>query len=150
MSLVAIGDKSEEGTTRLNRIARNRYQTVLQTVRLRWVSENLRYCYFIDVGKPFKLQEVLLLASVSNCSAIKHDATRWFGFWAESKLSVETNLRNLLAGAEGAWNRVTLLQSSSRLVSRILTSKHPPVLLTSTQFSQFVYYLLASYSLGVT
>jgi len=41
--------------------------------------------------------------------AIKHEATKWLGFWLDSKLSFKTHFENRMASAKGALQRVASL-----------------------------------------
>lgn len=108
IGLVIECNELEEGTTRLERIARDTMQ---------WGADN-------KVGFEVSKTEVLLFSKrkkvlqaarsgivrVGEQSfAIKQEATKWLGFWLDPKLSFKTHFENRMASARGALHRVASL-----------------------------------------
>jgi hypothetical protein len=112
IGLVIECDELEEGTTRLERIARD---------TMRWGSDNK---VEFEVSKTevllFSRRRKVLQAARSvgvrigeQSFAIKQESTKWLGFWLDSKLSFKTHFENRMASAKGALDRVASLSRSN-------------------------------------
>ena len=112
IGLVTECEDLEEGTRKLEHIARDAIQ---------WGSDN-------KVGFEVSKTEVLVFSRRrkilhaakdavvrigEQTFAIKHEATRWLGFWLDSKLSFKTHFENRLASAKGVLQRVSSLSRSN-------------------------------------
>jgi hypothetical protein len=62
---------------------------------------------------------------------IKQDATKWLGFWRDSKLSFKTHFENRMASAKGALHRVASLSRSNSRLSNDLMRRVIVVAVTS-------------------
>ena len=55
---------------------------------------------------------IVTLLGLLRSFAIKHAATKWLGFWLDSKLSFKTHFENKMASAKGVLQRVASLSRS--------------------------------------
>jgi hypothetical protein len=112
IGLVVECDELEESTTQLESIARD---------TMEWGSDNK---VEFEVSKTevllFSRRRTVLQAATSTVVrigeqsfAIKQDATKWIGFWPDSKLSFKTHFENRMASAKGALHRVASLSRSN-------------------------------------
>ena len=112
IGLVIECDELEEGTTRLERIARD---------TMRWGADNK---VEFEVSKTevllFSRRKKVLQAARSGIVrisgqsfAVKQEATKWLGFWLDPKLSFKAHFENRMASARGALNRVASLSRSN-------------------------------------
>lgn len=112
IGLVIECNELEEGTTRLERIARD---------TLQWGADNK---VEFEVSKTevllFSRRKKVLQAARSGIVrigeqtfAIKQEATKWLGFWLDPKLSFKTHFENRMASARGALHRVASLSRSN-------------------------------------
>jgi hypothetical protein len=64
-------------------------------------------------GKVLQAAREAFLSIKEQSFSIKQEATRWLGFWLDSKLSFRTHFENRMASAKGALNRVASLSRSN-------------------------------------
>ncbi|GAB7352371.1 hypothetical protein MBLNU459_g2808t1 [Dothideomycetes sp. NU459] len=131
IGLVIECDELEDGATQLERIARDTMQ---------WGSDNK---VEFEVSKTevllFSRRKKVLQAATNvvvnigeQLSAIKQDATKWLGFWLDSKLSFKTHFENRMTSAKGALQRVASLSRSNGGLSINLMRKVVVAAVTST------------------
>jgi hypothetical protein len=112
LELVIECDELEEGATRLARIARDTMQWGLDNKVEFEVSETEVLLF----GRRRKVVQAAKSAVVrigEQSFAIKQEATKWLGFWLDSKLSFRTHFENRMASAKGALHRVASLSRSN-------------------------------------
>jgi hypothetical protein len=108
IGLVIECDEHEEGATRLARIARDTMQ---------WGSDNkvefevskTEVLLFSRRRKVVQAAKSVVVRIGEQSFAIKQEATKWLGFWLDSKLSFRTHFENRMASAKGALHRVASL-----------------------------------------
>ncbi|KAI7712086.1 hypothetical protein KC353_g8529 [Hortaea werneckii] len=112
IGLVTECDDVEEGARKLEHIARDAIQ---------WGSDNKAD---FEVSKTevlvFSRRRGILQATKDaairigeQTFAVKQEATKWLGFWLDSKLSFKTHFENRIASAKGALQRVSSLSRSN-------------------------------------
>jgi hypothetical protein len=112
IGLVIECDELEEGATRLARIARDTMQ---------WGSDNkvefevskTEVLLFSRRRKVVQAAKSVVVRIGEQSFAIKQEATKWLGFWLDSKLSFRTHFENRMASAKGALHRVASLSRSN-------------------------------------
>lgn len=112
IGLVTECDDVEEGARKLEHIARDAIQ---------WGSDNKAD---FEVSKTevlvFSRRRGILQATKDaairigeQTFTVKQEATKWLGFWLDSKLSFKTHFENRIASAKGALQRVSSLSRSN-------------------------------------
>ena len=115
IGLVTECNVLEDGTRKLEHIARD---------AMRWGSDNkvefeVSKTEVLVFSKSRKILQATRDASVrigQQTFKVKQEATKWLGFWLDSKLSFKTHFENRMSSAKGALQRVaSLSRSNSRL-----------------------------------
>jgi hypothetical protein len=132
IGLVVWCDELEEGTRQLEHIAKDTIQ---------WGSHNK---IEFEVSKTevllFSRSRKVLQAATSvvhideQSFAIKQEATKWLGFWLDSKLSFKTHFENKMASAKVALQRVAGLSKSNGGLPVNLMLRVVVVAITSVAF----------------
>lgn len=130
IGLVTECDDVEEGTSKLEHIAGDAIQ---------WGSDNkvdfevskTEVLVFSRRRKILQAAKDAVVRIGEQTFAIKQEATKWLGFWLDSKLSFKSHFENRMASAKGALQRVSSLSRSNgglsvdlmrRLVVAVVTS----------------------------
>ena len=112
IGLVIECDGLEDGARQLERIAKDAMQ---------WGSENkvefevskTEVLLFSRRRKVLQTADKVVVRIGEQSFGIKHEATKWLGFWLDSKLSFKTHFENRMACAKGALQRVASLSRSN-------------------------------------
>jgi hypothetical protein len=112
IGLVVECDELDEGTRRLERIAKDTMQ---------WGSDNkiefevskTEVLLFSRRSKVLRAATDVVVRIGERSFAMKQGATKWLGFWLDPKLLFKTHFENRMASAKGALQRVASLSRSN-------------------------------------
>lgn len=112
IGLVIECSELEEGTTRLERIARDTMQWGADN-KVEFEVSKTEVLLFSRRKKVLQAARSSIIHIGEQSFAIKQEATKWLGFWLDSKLSFKTHFENRMASARGALHRVASLSRSN-------------------------------------
>ncbi|GAB7336743.1 hypothetical protein MBLNU13_g10839t1 [Cladosporium sp. NU13] len=112
IGLVIECDELEDGATRLERIARDTMQWGSDN-RVEFEVSKTEVLLFSRRKRVFRAATNVVVNIGEQSFAIKQDATKWLGFWLDSKLSFKTHFENRMTSAKCALQRVASLSRSN-------------------------------------
>jgi hypothetical protein len=108
IGLVIECDGLEEGTRQLECIAKDTTQWGLDN-KVEFEVSKTEVLLFSRRRKILQAADKVAVRIGEQSFAIKHEATKWLGFWLDPKLSFKTHFENRMASAKGAMQRVASL-----------------------------------------
>jgi hypothetical protein len=108
IGLVIKCDDLEGGTRQLERVAKDTMQWGLDN-KVEFEVSKTEVLLFSRRRKILQAADKAVVRIGEQSFAIKHEATKWLGFWLDPKLSFKTHFENRMASAKGALQRVASL-----------------------------------------
>jgi len=112
IGLVIECDGLEDGTRQLECIAKDTMQWGSDN-RVEFEVSKTEVLLFSRRRKIIQAADKVVVRIGEQTFALKHEATKWLGFWLDSKLSFKTHFENRMASAKGALQRVAGLSKNN-------------------------------------
>ena len=112
VGLVIECDELEDGTRQLERIATDTMRWGLDN-KVEFEVSKTEVLLFSRRKKVLQAADKAIVSIGEQSFVIKHEATKWLGFWLDPKLSFKTHFENRMASAKGALQRVASLSRSN-------------------------------------
>jgi hypothetical protein len=130
IGLLVECDELEEGTRQLERIAKDTIQWGSHN-KVEFEVSKTEVLLFSRSRKVLQAATSVVIRIDEQSFAIKQEATKWLGFWLDSKLSFKTHFENKMASAKVALQRVAGLSKSNGGLSINLMRRVVVVAVTS-------------------
>jgi hypothetical protein len=108
IGLVIECDDLEGGTRQLEHVAKDTMRWGLDN-KVEFEVNKTEVLLFSRRRKILQAADKVVVRIGEQSFAIKHEATKWLGFWLDPKLSFKTHFENRMASAKGALQRVASL-----------------------------------------